>query len=489
MSLDCLLIYPYFIKHDPTQREKRGPFQPLGILYIGKSLKNASYKVKVLDCTFLSSVEDAKEEIKSEMPKIIGITSKITYTRFVKEFISFSKKLNIPIVCGGPDVSLRPEKYLEFGADYVVIGEGEETIKELTKCIIKEEEPLDVKGIAYKKGNKLIRTQNRQFIRNIDGIGAPDRTLIDVERYRETWLEDYGFAMASIITSRGCPYACNYCSNPVAPFGRRYTYRSAKNVADELEELTVKLGFDRIWFTDDVFTINRQRTIELCNEILDRGLKFKWSCLTRADRVDEEMLKLMKESGCEQIFYGLESGSQEMLDAMNRNMKVQTMKKGLLMTKKAGIRIHTFVMVGYPGERFEYLLKTLNLMKEIMPDEFSFTIAYPLPGTKLYNLVDMVDDPDAEWEEPNENKLLFKSDMPQSALRFFIRKTKIEISMRRLFKRETIPEKIFNRTTNLILKYLSIPSGKYNWKSRCMIIDAYLNDIIRKNVKKTLNAS
>ena len=280
--------------------------------------------------------------------------------------------------------------------------------------------------------------------------------------------------MSTVMTSRGCPYACNFCSNPIAPFGRRYTYRSAKNVADELEELVNKYGFNRIWFADDVFTINRERTIALCKEILDRGLEFKWSCLTRADRVDEELFKLMKHAGCEQIFYGLESGAQEMLDAMNRNMKVEVMRKGLLMTKKIGIRIHTFILVGYPGERYETLLKTLDFMKEILPDEYSFTIAYPLPGTKLYDLVDFKDDPDSEWESPNENKLLFKSDMPQSALKFFIKKTRLEIALRRRFKKSSMAERVINKSTDLILKLLTSRTGKYNWQVRNQIISNYL---------------
>ncbi len=476
MSLDWLLIYPYFLKYDPTQKKKRSPFQPLGLLYIGKVLKKEGYKVALLDCTFLK-IEEAKDILESESPKFVGITTMITLTKYVEEFIRYSKKLGLKVICGGPDASLRPEKYIRLGADFVVFGEGEETIRELTPCLLKGEEPSSVGGIVYMKEGELIRTQARFFIRNLDELGSPDRSLIDVDRYREVWLEDHGFAMASVITSRGCPYACNYCSNPVAPFGRRYTYRSAKNVVDELEELVVKFGFNRIWFADDVFTINRERTIALCKEILNRGLEFRWSCLTRADRVDEDMLKLMRKAGCEQIFFGLESGAQEMLDSMNRNMKFETLRKGLLMTKRAGIRLHTFVMVGYPGERFEYLIKTLRLMKEVMPEEFSFTIAYPLPGTKLYNLVDFKGDPDSEWESPSENKLLFRSDIPEAALRFFIRKTKIELSLRKRFKKEAIPEKIFNRVSNLILKLLTMRSGKYDWHSRCMVVNTYLNEI------------
>jgi len=427
-----------------------------------------------LDCTFLNSVEEAKEIIKSLMPPVVGITSKITLTKYVREFINYSKKLGITVIIGGPDASLRPQKYVTLGADYVVVGEGEETTKELLSKLLKNEDVKDVKGIFYKENEKFVETPPRPFIRNLDTLGSPDRSLIDEYKYRDVWLADHGFAMSTVMTSRGCPYACNFCSNPIAPFGRRYTYRSAKNVADELEELVNKYGFNRIWFADDVFTINRERTIALCKEILDRGLEFKWSCLTRADRVDEELLKLMKHAGCEQIFYGLESGAQEMLDAMNRNMKVEVMRKGLLMTKKIGIRIHTFVLVGYPGERYETLLKTLDFMKEILPDEYSFTIAYPLPGTKLYDLVDFKDDPDSEWESPNENKLLFKSDMPQSALKFFIKKTRLEIALRRRFKKSSMAERVINKSTNLILKLLTSRTGKYNWQVRNQIISNYL---------------
>ncbi len=474
MAIDCLLINPYFLRFDPTQKSKRSPYEPLGLMYIGKVLKNEGYRVSLLDCTFLSSVDEAKDIIKSLNPTAIGITSKITLTKNVAEFISFSKLLGSVTIIGGPDPSLRPERYLRLGADFVVIGEGEETIRELLPCVIKGDDPSNVKGLAFIKKNTIVYTPARPFIKDFDKLGAPDRSLIDVDKYRNTWLEDHGFAMATVMTSRGCPYSCNFCSNPIAPFGRRYTYRSSKNVVDELEEVVLKYGFDRIWFADDVFTINRERTIAICKEIIDRGLQFKWSCLTRADRVDEYLLKLMKKSGCEEIFYGLESGAQEILDAMNRNMKVEAMRRGMLMTKKAGIRIHTFVQVGYPGENYRTLIKTLEFMKEIMPDEFSFTISYPLPGTKLYDLVEFIDDPDSEWDSPSENRLLFKSDIPNTALRFFIKKTKIELALRRRYRKAKLPEKVFNRLSNVILKLLARSAGKYDWNKRSQIISRYL---------------
>lgn len=482
MALDCLLIFPYFLKYDPTQRKRQGPFPHLGLLYIAKVLKSHGYRVEILDCTFLNSIEEAKEIIKDKMPAVVGITTMITLTKYVSEFIRYSKSLNIPVVCGGPDASIRPDKYIKLGADYVVVGEGEETIVELMPLILKKEEPVEVKGVVYKnnKGN-VVYNPKRNFIRNIDEIGAPDRSFINNNLYRETWMKSHGFAMTTVITSRGCPYSCNYCSNPVAPFGRRYTYRSTKNVVEELEEVVTKLGFNRIWFADDVFTINRIRTIELCKEIINRGLNFKWSCLTRADRVDEEILNLMKKAGCEIIFYGLESASQRMLNLMNRNMKVEDMRRGMLLTKKVGIKIHTFVMVGYPGETFDSLIETIKFMKEIMPEEFSFTLAYPLPGTKLHDLVDI--QREDEWEFPNENKLMFQSDMSQAALRFFIRKTKLEISLHKYSNKRVFQfaEKLFNKATNLILKGLSVKAGKYDWYSRCVLINSYINIVRQSN--------
>lgn len=478
---DCLLVYPYFIAYDLTQRKARSPLPPLGLLYVASSLEKAGYSVEILDCTFLSSVDEAADELVRRKPRVVGIYSMITMTRHGIALARAAKKTGVPIIFGGPDPSLDPGKYLlKGGADYVVIGEGEVTVVELMDRILHNCPAHDVNGLAYLGPNgELMRTTPREPVWNLDQVPFPDRDLIDNERYRQTWLHDHGFAMSLIITSRGCPYGCHFCSNHIAPFGRRYTYRSPLNVGEELDAIVKNYGYDRVWMADDVFSIHKKRTVAVCEEIRRRGLKFQWSCLTRADRVDDEVLRAMKEAGCYIIYFGVESGSQRMLDAMNRDMTVEDVLRGTWAAKRNGIKVHTFLLVGYPGETYSSIQDTIRVVKKISPDEFSFTIAYPLPGTELFNEVDLLSD-DIEWINQGENRLLFKSDIPERALRFAIWKMKYEFYAHRRAGRGQKVFKVlghlFKVPTDILLK-ASIPSSAWTPRlSQCDVTSSVITD-------------
>jgi len=467
--VDILLIFPYFLSYDRTQKRIRSPLPPLGLMYVASSLREKGYKVKILDCTFLKNLEEAKLEIKRVSPNIAGIYGMITITKRGIELAKFLKEMGSKVIYGGPDPSLRPEKYLKTGfVDYVCVGEGEETSFELLDFLIKGKlKEEDIKGISYIKNGEIKRNPSRNPKKDLDSLPFPARDLIDNEKYKKVWLEDHGYSMSSIITSRGCPYGCYYCSNPVAPFGRRYYYRSVENILEELEEIVLKWGYERVWFADDVFTLLKDRTVKLCSEIVKRNLNFKWSCLTRADRVDEETLILMKKAGCDLIFFGVESGSQRMLDLMNRNMKLDHIRKAFYLCKKVGIRTHSFLMLGFPGEDYYSIKSTIEFVKELLPDEFSFTIAYPLPGTKLYSMVELLRD---EWDEVSENSLLFKSDIPNWALKFALWKAKYEILATKKGKRfYSLLGKGFKWFTDPILS-LIVPK-----RSQCKVIDALVH--------------
>jgi len=470
--------------YDATQRKVRSPLPPLGLLYVGAALERAGYSVRVLDCTFLSGIEEAKELLRSWRPRSVGIYTMITMARHGIALGKEARKLGIPVVFGGPDASLDPGKYLRKGAgDVVVIGEGEVTGVELVGRLLAGSDPRDLKGLAYLDDHGMVvTTPRRDPIEGLDGVPTPDRDLIDNERYRRTWLEDHGFAMSLIITSRGCPFGCHFCSNHIAPFGRRYTYRSPANVADELGEIVNRYGYDRVWMADDVFSINRKRTLALCDEIRRRGIRFAWSCLTRADLVDDEVLAAMREAGCYIIYFGVESGSQRMLDAMNRSMTVQEIISGTLAAKRAGIKIHTFLLVGYPGETYSSIQETIRLVKGISPDEFSFTIAYPLPGTELFRKVEFLSD-DVEWLNQGENRLLFKSDIPERALRFAIWKMKYEFYAHR---RAVRGQKVFGVLgaafkvpTDILLKALIPASSWVPRASQCDVVSDVIQDFER----------
>lgn len=478
---DCVLVYPYFMAYDRTQRKVRSPLPPLGLLYVGAALQKAGYSVQLLDCTFLSGIEEAKEILRSWRPRLVGIYTMITMARYGIALGKEARKLGVPVVFGGPDASLDPGKYLRKGAgNFVVIGEGEVSAAELVSCLFQGSDPREVKGLAYMDDNGLVvSTPRREPISNLDGAPFPNRNLIDNERYREVWRQDHGFAMSLIITSRGCPFGCHFCSNHIAPFGRRYTYRGPANVVDELDEVVNRYGYDRVWVADDVFSINRKRTLALCQEITRRRIRFNWSCLTRADLVDDEVLTAMKQAGCYIIYFGVESGSQRMLDAMNRSMTVQDIMDGTLAAKRAGIKIHTFLLVGFPGETYSSIQSTIRIVKRISPDEFSFTIAYPLPGTELFGKVELLTG-DVEWINQGENRLLFKSDLPERALKFAIWKMKYEFyAHRRGMRGQTVFKvlgNVFKIPSDILLKALIPRSSWVPRSSQCDVISDVIHD-------------
>lgn len=482
MPLDCLLVFPYLLSDDPTQKHKRSPFPPLGLMYVAASLRQAGYNVQILDCTFMQSIEQAEEIVRKTEARYIGIHSMITLTRNAVALAEAAKSAGKTVIYGGPDPSTAPDKYLKKGfGDYVVMGEGERTALELIRTLDRGDLPLDLKGLAFLNGDSLVTTPPRELERDLDSIIPPARDLIDNERYKEVWRADHGYALTSVMTTRGCPYGCFFCSEKLV-FGRRYTVRSADNVVAELEDIIRKYGYDRVWFADDIFPLRKERTLQICQEIINRDLNFTWSCLARADLVDEEALASMKRAGCEIVFFGVESGSQRMLDAMNRMMTIEQIVSGISAAKRVGLKVHAFMMVGFPSENYESLKQTIDFLKELSPDEFSFTVAYPLPGTELFHMIEPIDE-QLEWRDPSENRLLFESNIPEWGLKFAVWKAKYEFYLHRRIRRGQtmfrIPFILFKKPTDVILR-LSVPKEAMAPKlSKCAIMSEVLAKLPR----------
>jgi anaerobic magnesium-protoporphyrin IX monomethyl ester cyclase len=472
--LDCLLVFPYMLSDDPTQKRQRSPFPPLGLMYVAASLREAHYRVGILDCTFMADLGEAEQIVRSTDARYIGIHSMVTLTKTAVALAEAAKDAGKIVVYGGPDPSTAPEKYLKRGSgDYVVMGEGEKTAVELLQTLDRGESPFDIRGLAFVgSGSSITTTPPRELEQDLDTIRLPARDLIDNERYKEVWRADHGYALTSVMTTRGCPYGCFFCSEKLV-FGRRYTLRSSENVLEELQQIVREYGYDRVWFADDIFPLRKERTLRICEGILDHGLKFSWSCLARADLVDEEALGSMKGAGCEIVFFGVESGSQRMLDAMNRMMTIEQIMAGIGAAKRVGLKVHAFMMVGFPGENYESLKQTTAFLKQIDPDEFSFTVAYPLPGTELFHMVEPIDD-QLEWRDPSENRLLFESNIPEWSLRFAVWKAKYELYLNRRAKRGqrlfALALVMFKEPTDILLK-LAVPKQAVSSKlSKCAVM-------------------
>jgi len=359
---------------------------PLGLMYVAAYLeKYTDHEIKILDCLIEEmSHEQLKERLKQEKPEVVGITA-ITFTLIdVLRTARIAKQVNpnIKIVLGGPHVNIYPEETLNFPeVDYLVLGEGEKPSKDLIDNINQTENLYNFKGIAFKDGNRVINPGPRELIQDLDKLPFPARNLVPNEKYSSVLSKKN--PVTTMFSSRGCPFKCTFCNR--AHLGKVFRARSAKNVVDEMEECKRK-GIEEIFIYDDTFTIKRQRVIDICSEIKNRDLKINWDVRARVDTVDKEMLKEMKETGCQRIHYGVEAGTQKILNILRKGITLKQAEKAFELTKKAGIETLAYFMIGSPQETKEDILQTIKFAKKIKPDFVCFSITTPYPLTELYSL-------------------------------------------------------------------------------------------------------
>ncbi len=408
--MKILFTHGYFLAEDPKEQVIMKPYPPLGILYISSYLAERGIDHDVFDTTF-SNREYLYNHLISMKPDLVAFYVNLMTKANVLQLIRFIH--NCPdlnhtrIVLGGPDIRYNYEKYLMHGADYVVVGEGEETMFELIMTLKKGESPKEVKGIAYKdESNNPIINPPRPHIKDVDALKMPNREAIDIESYLETWKKYHGTSTISVNTQRGCPYTCRWCSTAV--YGQSYRRRSPEKVAEEMEYLKNRYNPDMIWFVDDVFTVSHKWVAGLRESLSKKGLKIPFECISRADRLNYEVLEMLAEMGCTRIWIGAESGSQRILDAMDRRVKVEKVQNCIQMAKSLGIETGTFIMIGYPGETQEDIEDTIQHLRLSNPDLFTITLTYPIAGTSLYDevLPDIINLP--EWRSSSDREIDFK---------------------------------------------------------------------------------
>lgn len=420
---DLTLVFPYF----NDGRSKNFKFPPLGIGYIASYLRMHGYKVGIVDCTFKTFEEAVRQASHS---RVVGIYSMLS---MVKPALDIAEALRDKVellVAGGPMPSAYPVKFLNM-FDLVVQGEGEETMLEVMREVDGGMRFEHVKGIHISNrfmkqametlsvnGGGHLFTGQRPLIKNLDNLPFPARDLYDNSLYKQYYMQNFKYTMTSAIASRGCPFSCDFCWRP--DYGRFYRTRSPENIADEMEEVVGKYGYQRIWFADELFIANKRHVIRLCQEIISRKIDVLWECLARADLMDAEVAKMMRKAGCHKIIFGLEAGDDRTLKLMNKQLTVAQSKKAVHTAVKAGIKVGAFFILGYPGETNETMLKTIKLASSLPLDYFSMTVPYPLPGTKLYEKVsDRMQT--EEWEKPlhgYDHRLLFKHEFSIEKLKY-----------------------------------------------------------------------
>lgn len=406
--MNLLLTHAYFLEDDVREQQIMRPYAPLGILYLSAYLDQHNVENEVFDTTF-SSKKKFREYLLNHKPAAIGIYTNLMTKLNVIETIQFVKKniANSFIILGGPDVRYNAENYLKQGADFIVMGEGEETMLELINAISSAQKSFSsIAGLAYIDNGVFTQNKEREKIKDLDELPSPNRSKIDLHLYLDAWKKFHGKNAISVSTMRGCPYTCKWCSRAV--YGLSYRRRSPEKVVEELLSIKEKYNPDTLWFVDDVFTISHKWLEGFRDELKKKNLRIPYECITRADRMNEEVIAMLKETGCFRVWIGAESGSQKIIDLMDRRVDVNQVRDMIRMSKKYDIEAGTFIMLGYPGETEKDIEETIHHLKESNPDHFTITVAYPIKGTELFQEIEAHQIAPADWATTTDRQIDFK---------------------------------------------------------------------------------
>lgn len=396
---DLLLTHGYFLSEDEKEREIMKPYPPLGLLYLSAYVRRAGWSVEVFDTTFASR-ESLEQRLNADAG-VLGIYTNLITRRSVLAIAGAAHRAGWTVIAGGPESANYPEEYLARGVDVVVFGEGEATMVELLRVLpdVGPQALHEVQGVAFRSDSgEVVRTDARPQIADIDSLPWPDREAIDLERYVDVWRTCHGAGSVNLITARGCPYRCQWCSHAV--FGFTHRRRDPVDCADELQHIVDRYAPDQVWYADDVFTIHHRWLFRYADELDRRGLRVPFETISRADRMmKEEVLATLARMGCWRIWIGSESGSQRILDAMERGVTAEQVRWATRAAQRHGIQVGMFLMWGYEGETADDIAETVEHVKAANPDVFFTTVAYPIRNTGYFERVAGRVDAPGRWEE------------------------------------------------------------------------------------------
>lgn len=412
-----LFTHSYFLRYDPKQWEIMQPYAPLGTIYAAAWLRKHGYEVALHDVMFATGPETLEPVLHDFKPDVLVIyddgfnyLTKMCLTNMREAAFKMSemaKEYGCAVVVSSSDSTDRYDQYLDNHADYVIIGEAEQTLLELLNRIkAGNMDNADIQGLALRKEGSTIHTGKRPVMTQLDELPLPAWDLVAVREYQRRWREKHGYFSVNIGTTRGCPFKCNWCAKPI--YGNRYNARSPENVIEELSLLKQSYGFEHIWFCDDIFGLKPgwvKRFAELTKE---KGLAFKFKIQSRADLLlKDEQIQPLADAGCDTVWMGAESGSQKILDAMDKGTTIAQIEEANSQLKKHGIRTAFFLQFGYLNETIEDINMTLDLLKRTIPDDVGISVSYPLPGTAFFDKVKEQLQEKTNWTDSDELALMF----------------------------------------------------------------------------------
>jgi anaerobic magnesium-protoporphyrin IX monomethyl ester cyclase len=417
-----LFTHSYFLRFDPKQWKQMQPYAPLGTLYAAAVMREAGHTVSLHDTMFSHSAEELLPVLKKEMPDYLVIyddgfnyLTKMCLTNMREAAFSMcamARKEGCRVIVSGSDASDHFEKYLDAGANIIISGEAEATLQELLAISGSGNHRLnDIQGIIFRQDGITIKTPARKVMTDLDAIPFPAWDLADMEEYRHAWKKKNRYFSMNMTTTRGCPFKCNWCAKPI--YGNRYNSRSPQNVVNELKMILENYQPDHIWFCDDIFGLKPGWVAEFSELVNREGLKLRFKIQSRVDLLlQDNSVEALAKAGCEQVWVGAESGSQAILDAMDKGTRVEQIYAATAMLKKYGISPCFFLQFGYPGETKEDIDCTFKMVMDLMPHDIGVSVSYPLPGTKFFeNVKEQLKDK-ANWTDSDELQLMFRNTYP-----------------------------------------------------------------------------
>lgn len=418
--IDVLLTHSYHLYYDRKQVRKMQPYPPLGTLYAASLLREKGYSVALFDSMLESPEQGFAEAVARTQPRIVAIyednfnfLSKMCLNRMRQiafGMIDTARASGATVVVNGSDASDHSAAYLERGASYVLLGEAEWTLLDLVHALAgrSDREADEIPGLAYsdRSGSPIVRTTSRTMTKSLDLLPLPARDLVDIGRYKTAWKKAHGFFALNLVASRGCPYKCNWCAKPI--YGNSFNVRSPECVATEMLELRDRFGADYLWFADDLFGIREDWVQELVSHVEQKQAVVPFKMQSRVDLMQEDTVRALKRAGCAEVWMGVESGSQKILDAMDKGTRVSQVESANERLKSSGIRSCYFLQFGYPGETWNDIERTIRLVRETRPDDIGVSVSYPLPGTGFYERVREQLGPKTHWEDSEDLTMMFK---------------------------------------------------------------------------------
>lgn len=413
-----LFANSYFYRFDSKQWKAKQPYPPLGTIYAAAFMRQNGYDVALYDTNLLHDIQGFKPRLESMRPDYLVIyddgfnyLTKMCLTTMrdaAFEMIKLGKEFGIQVIVCSSDSTDHYQQYLEQGADYIIHGEGELTLLELVTNLEHSTSTDAVLGISYRDASGINKNSTRPVLRDLDVLPDPAWDLIDIDAYRTIWMQHQGYFSLNIATTRGCPYKCNWCAKPI--YGNRYNSRSPQRVVDEIDMLVNTFDVQYFWMCDDIFGLKPGWVQAFDAAIKEKNLQIKYKIQSRVDLLlKEDNIDVLASSGLDMAWLGAESGSQKILDAMDKGTKVEQIYQATEILQSKGIKVAFFLQFGYLGETMRDIKKTMKMVLDIMPDEIGISVSYPLPGTKFYDIVKEDLKSKANWTDSDDLDMMFQN--------------------------------------------------------------------------------